>query len=250
MDGLPLLSTGQWILAAVAALCVGMGKAGFGGMGTVAIILMAIILPPRESIGMILPILIFADIFAVLLYRKHAVISHVWRLIPPAFIGIVCGFFLMPLIPAGAFGKFIGWTTLIISALFLIQKASGQLEKIAAAHPAIAWPTGWAAGVTTMLANAAGPIMTVYLLACRLPKFEFVGTGAWYFFILNIVKVPFSAYRGLINGSSLLFDIALAPCVLVGIGLARYFLGKIPQVAFEYLMLGFSILASLWLVIR
>ncbi|MEO6053778.1 MAG: sulfite exporter TauE/SafE family protein [Chthoniobacterales bacterium] len=250
MPELSQLSSAQWMLAGAAALCVGMGKAGFSGMGVLAIILMATILPAKQSTGVILPMLIFADIFAVLLYRKHAVISHVWRLIPPAFIGIVCGFFLMPLIPAEAFGKFIGWITLIISVLFLIQKASGQLEKIAAAHPAVAWPTGWAAGVTTMLANAAGPIMTVYLLACRLPKFEFVGTGAWYFFILNIVKVPFSAYRGLINGSSLLFDIAMAPCVLIGIGLARYFLGKIPQLAFDYLMLGFSILASLWLVIR
>ncbi|MEO8205898.1 MAG: sulfite exporter TauE/SafE family protein [Chthoniobacterales bacterium] len=248
MPELTQIDSAQWIWAGAAAFCVGMGKAGFSGIGVLAIILMAMILPAKESTGVILPMLIFADIFAVLLYRKHAILSHVWRLIPPAFIGILCGFWLMPKIPAAVFGPFIGWVTLIISVLFLIQKLTGRLEKIAASHPAIAWPTGWLAGVTTMLSNAAGPIMTVYLLACRLKKFEFVGTGAWYFFTLNVVKVPFSANLGLITGTTLLFNACLAPCILLGLGLARFLLGKIPQTPFEYLMVSFSILAALRLI--
>ena len=116
-------------------------------------------------------------------------------------------------------------------------------------HPGIAWPFGWLAGSTTMIANAAGPVMTIYLLACRLPKFEFVGTAAWFFFAINLFKVPFSASLGLINGASLALNLLLAPGVIGGIFAGRWLLGKINQAVFEWLMIVFSLLGALRLVL-
>ena len=81
----------------------------------------------------------------------------------------------MPHIPTQVFGPLIGWLTLALIALVLLQKFAPRLMNLAVEHPGIAWPFGWLAGSTTMIANAAGPVMTIYLLACRLPKFEFVG---------------------------------------------------------------------------
>jgi uncharacterized membrane protein YfcA len=239
----------DWILSAFSAIGIGMAKAGFGGFGMLAILIMARVLPPRESTGAILPMLILADVFAVYTYRQHARGSLVLKMLPPALAGIVCGWLLMPHIPAKEFGPFIGWLTLALIALVLVQKFAPRLMNLAVEHPGIAWPFGWLAGSTTMIANAAGPVMTIYLLACRLPKFEFVGTAAWFFFAINLLKVPFSASLGLINAASLMFNLWLAPGVIGGVFAGRWLLGKINQSVFEWLMIVFSLLGALRLVL-
>jgi uncharacterized protein len=155
----------------------------------------------------------------------------------------------MPYIPAKNFGPFIGWLTLALVVLVLVQKFAPRVMNLAVEHPGIAWPFGWLAGSTTMIANAAGPVMTIYLLACRLPKFEFVGTAAWFFFAINLLKVPFSASLGLINSASLKMNLWLAPAVIGGILLGRWLLGKINQAVFEWLMIVFSLLGALRLVL-
>jgi len=246
---MPDLTLTHWLFAVVAALCIGLSKAGFGGVGMVAILLMAQILPARASTGVILPMLIVADIFAVSAFRKFTVWSHLVRMLPPALIGIVCGFFLMPRISDQNFGPLIGWITLTLLALMIMQKLTRRLAARAVEHPGIAWPLGWLAGVTTMLANAAGPVMTIYLLAARLPKYEFVGTAAWFFFIINVAKIPFSSALGLIKPSSLVFNAALVPAIIGGIFLGRWLLGKINQRIFEWLMIVFSLLGALRLIL-
>jgi uncharacterized membrane protein YfcA len=238
-----------WVLAVLAAVCIGMAKAGFGGLGMLAILVMARVLPPRESTGAILPMLILADVFAISIYHQHARGGLVLKMIPPALIGIICGWLLMPRIPSQSFGPLIGWLTLALIALVLVQKLVPRLINLAVEHPGIAWPFGWLAGSTTMLANAAGPVMTIYLLACRLPKFEFVGTAAWFFFAVNLLKVPFSASLGLINGTSLLLNLLLAPGVVTGIFAGRWLLGMINQSLFEWLMIVFSLIGALRLII-
>ena len=239
----------DWLLALAAAVGIGMAKAGFGGLGMVAILIMARVLPARESTGAILPMLILADVFAVYTYRAHAKGSLVLRMLLPALVGIICGWLLMPHIPAKNFGPFIGWLTLALVVLVLVQKFAPRVMNLAVEHPGIAWPFGWLAGSTTMIANAAGPVMTIYLLACRLPKFEFVGTAAWFFFAINLLKVPFSASLGLINSASLKMNLWLAPAVIGGILLGRWLLGKINQAVFEWLMIVFSLLGALRLVL-
>lgn len=245
---MPTLTAYHWLLAALAALCIGFGKAGFGGVGMLAVLLMTQVLPPRESTGAILPMLIMADVFAVVIYRQHADGRLVLKLLPPAIIGIVCGWLLIPHIPVPIFGKVIGWLTLALIALILVQKFT-KLSNVAAQHPGIAWPFGWLAGVTTMLANAAGPVMAIYLLACRLPKMQFVGTAAWFFFVVNVIKVPFSTALGLINAQSLALNACLFPAVVAGIFSGRWLLGKTNQAVFEWLMIVLSLLGALRLIL-
>jgi uncharacterized membrane protein YfcA len=242
------LSAQQWLFAVLSAACVGLSKSGFGAMAIPGILLMAQVMPARESTGVILPMLILADLFAVQAFRKFAVWRILLKILPAAVVGVAVGWWLMPRIPLGLFNPVIGWIILILLLLTIAQKSSTHLQRIAADHPAVSWPLGLLAGVSTMLANAAGPAMTVYLLACRLPKYEFVGTAAWFFFFINIIKVPFSASLGLITQQTLLFNLLLAPAVLLGLLCGKFLLGKINQQAFEWLLIGLSLLGALRLV--
>ncbi len=234
-----------WLAAYGAAICIGLSKTGFGGVGMVAVVLMAQILPARESTGAVLPMLIAADLFAIRAFRQYTVWGHLAGLLPAAVLGIVSGWLVMPLLSEQIFRPLIGWMVLFLLGLTVAQKLSRRLSAAAAAHPAIAWPLGWLAGVTTMLANAAGAVMTIYLLACRLPKYEFVGTAAWFFFIVNVIKVPLSASMGLITPGSLMLNLLLLPGIVAGVAAGRYLLGRINQGVFEWLMIGFSLLGGL-----
>lgn len=242
------LATEQWLFAILSAACVGISKSGFGAMAIPGILLMTQVMPARESTGIILPMLILADIFAVQAFRKFTVWALLLKILPAAVFGVVLGWWLMPRIPVGFFTPVIGWIILGLLLLTVLQKTSSKLQDIAAGHHAIAWPLGLLAGVSTMLANAAGPAMTVYLLAARLPKYEFVGTAAWFFFFINLIKVPFSISLGLITPNTLLFNFMLAPAVLVGLFSGKFLLGKINQTHFEWLLIALSLLGALRLI--
>src|SRR5207249_1290026 len=154
------------------------------------------------------------DVVAVTAYRRHAVWKHLWQLFPWVAGGVVAGYFLMGHIDDRQMRRSIGLILVTMVALHfwrqqeLRRDPEGWAEKI----PHALWfigITGFLAGLTTMLANAAGPIMIMYLLAIRLPKMEFLGTGAWFFLILNVFKVPFSVHLGLITELSLRFDLLM-----------------------------------------
>lgn len=236
----------QWTLACLAALMIGMAKTGIGGLGMIAVVVMAAIVPARESTGMILTLLIVADIFAVSIFRRHTRWPLVLRLLPAATLGIVCGFLIMPAIPSDVFGRMIGVLTLLLIGLMLVQRRNPALAELAANHGAVV--AGWSGGVVTMLANAAGPIMSIYLLACRLPKMEFVGTAAWFFFAVNLIKVPFSVSMGLIHADSLRITAILAPLVIVGGILGRLILQKLNQQVFEWIMIVFALAGAIRLI--
>ncbi len=238
-------STSQWLFAILAAACLGMSKAGFGAMALAGILLMANVFPVRESTGVILPMLILADVFAVAAFRRFTVWKILLKILPPSLAGVLIGWWIMPDIPHDTFSKLIAVLVIALLALSAAQKLSNRLQNIAGDHPAIAWPLGIIAGITTMLANAAGAVVTVYLLACRLPKYEFVGTAAWFFLIVNVFKVPFSASLGLITPTTLAFNAALIPAVVGGLFAGRFLLGKINQQAFEWMLIILSLLGSL-----
>lgn len=238
----------QWAACVAAALCAGLSKTGLGGLGMVAVVLMASAMPARASTGALLTVLITADLFAVTFFRRHAVWPLVLRLLPAALAGIVTGWILMPLVPEGAFRPLIGWVTLALLGLLLVQR-SARFETAAASHPAFSLPAGWLGGVTTMLANAAGPVMTIYLLACRLRKMEFVGTAAWFFFAVNLAKVPFSVSLGLVTPDSLRLTAVLAPVVVLGACCGRWILHRIDQRLFDALLLVFTAAGALRLIL-
>jgi uncharacterized protein len=238
------LSILQWAAAAFGAVMIGMSKTGLPGVGILCVPLMASIMPAKASTGIVLPMLIFADVFAVAYYHRHAVWPHLLRLMPWAAAGIVIGYFIMGRISDAQLKPVIG---VIVLAMLGLNYVRGRINGESSHVPTQWWfaaALGLVAGITTMLANAAGPIMIIYLLAMRLPKNEFIGTGAWYFLILNCVKVPFSMNLGLINAASLKFNLMLSPCVFVGVIAGIFLLKKIPQKSFNIAVQVLAVLAA------
>ena len=252
LDFFSVLSPWQWALAALGAYLVGISKTGIAGLGVFSVALFASALPARESTGIVLIILIAADIVAVITYRRQASWPHLLRLFPWAAVGIFIGFLVMGRIDAQTTQRLIGAILVTIVVVHFWRrartKALADLEAEAKPHPLLAAVTGVSAGFTTMVANAAGPIMVIYLLAMRLPKYIFMGTAAWYFFILNLFKVPFSYSLGLINANSLPISLALAPVAVAGALTGRVLIRHINQQVFEVLALVLTFVAGLRLL--
>jgi hypothetical protein len=252
---LPALEAWQWAALCAAAFCTGLSKTGISGLGIISVVLFPQLLPARESVGSVLMLLIGSDAVAVLVYRRDAEWHHLWRLFPWAGVGICLGFLAMRHINDTQAKHLIGAILFCLAAFQLWQrvreskerKASNGDEETAAAAPhlALCILTGMLAGFTTMVANAAGPIMVLYLLAMRLPKVAFVGTAAWYFMILNWVKVPFGVALGTITLHSLALALALYPAAFAGCLVGRPLVSRIPQKTFELLALILTLLGSL-----
>ena len=237
----------QWGLVVFGALLIGVSKTGIAGLGVLAVAIYANILPARQSTGIILPMLICADVVAVAAYRRHAVWSHLWPMFPWVVVGVVTGYFTMGRINDAQVRHGIGAILLVMVALHFWRRQRTGNEPV----PHTLWfsaLTGVLAGFTTMLANAAGPVMILYMLAVGLPKMEFLGTGAWYFLIVNLFKVPFSCQLGLITPGTLQFNALLVPVVIAGALLGRLVVKHINQVWFETLALVLTLLAGVRLL--
>jgi uncharacterized protein len=247
---IPELGQLDWLLAVVAALCIGLAKAGLAGMGLVAVIVFANLFGARDSTGVVLPLLIAADIGAVSLFKQHTRWDYVRRTLPAAALGIVIGAFILSRLDNATFRPVLGVTILALTLLQLARLAWPALSSPSLPHSrALALSLGLLGGITTMMANAAGPLMALYFVAVGLPKFEVVGTLAWFFFLINLIKMPFSVGIGVIHRSSLLFDALLVPAVFAGLLAGRWLVHRIPQRAFDALMLLFAAVASLRLIL-
>ena len=246
---IPAFTPLQWSMAAVAAVCIGLSKSGFPGMAMISIALMAELMPARESTGVILPLLICGDLLAVSTYRRHVRWPYVWRTLPPTVLGIYLGFRLMELHFSNAFFQIlIGSVILALVLIQIVRNRKPSLDKEIPAGGVTAMGVGVTCGVTSMAANAAGPIMSIYLIAMRLPQFEFVGTAAVFFLVVNLIKLPFSSALGLINSGSLSLNLFLIPAVAAGVFSGRMLLARIPRRAFEWLVLILAGVAAIKLI--
>jgi uncharacterized protein len=235
-------SASDWIIIGIAALLIGISKTGIPGLGILAIPLVAWVIPAKASTGVILPMLIVGDIFAVRYYRRHAVWPHLIRLIPWAMTGIIIGYLIMEKINDHQLRPMIG---IVVLTMLVVNYWRNYRMKEEITIPTQWWFAalfGLLAGITTMMANAAGPILAIYLLAMQLPKNEFLGTGAWYFLLLNCFKVPFSANLGLINPFSLSLNMINLPFIILGAFLGIWMVKFIPEKTFA---LAVQILAAL-----
>lgn len=238
--------TWQWVLAVLAALIVGISKSGIGGLGMLSVVIFAQLMPAKQATGLVLPLLCFGDIVAAATYRQHAKWLHVWRLFPWTAAGVVIGYFALDRVDERQARMMIGGIILTLAVMHVIRRRFSGHE---AEHGAWFPPTiGVLAGFTTLVANAAGPLMAVYMLAMRLPKMDFVGTGAVFFLLLNFFKVPFMVHLGLINAESFQLNLLLAPIVLMGAWFGRKLVLKIDQRAFENIALALSVVAGLKLL--
>ena len=252
---LPPFTPAQWLLAVLAAFCIGFSKSGFAGSGLITVVIMAQLFGPLESTGILLPMLICGDVLSVMVFHQHARWKHIGPMLLPTAIGIVVAFLVMwqlmrvlPLHATRSFGPVIGWIVLVMVVLQSFRQWRPTLFQKVPDAKWFAVSMGVWSGITTMLANAAGPVMSLYFLAIALPKFELVGTSAWFFLIVNCFKVPFSVMLGLIHGSSLLLNALLLPAIAVGIFSGQRLMRVIPQRLFETLLLVFAALASLRLI--
>jgi len=237
----------QWLVVALSAVMIGLSKTGLPGIGILAIPLMAWVLPARASTGVVLPMLIFADFFAVGYYRRFAVWSKLVRLLPWAAVGVFLGYLALGRVNDQQLKPIIGGIVLVMLALNF-RSNYGKEDRPVPDWWWFAALFGLLAGVTTMMANAAGPVMAIYLLAMRLPKNEFIGTGAWYFLLVNCFKVPFSAHLGLINSQSFHFNLVLFPLVALGALGGIKLLKRIPEKTFNYAVQGLAALAAVGLL--
>jgi uncharacterized membrane protein YfcA len=242
----------QWICAVFGALMVGISKAGITGLSLLSVALFTHVFPSsKQASGLVLTLLIFGDFVAVLSYRAHTQWRYLWKLLPWTAAGVVLGYFALGHISDGTARIMIG--VIIVSLCILgywrryltmeTQESTGNW------HWTLAAALGVASGFITLVANAAGPLMAIYLVAMRLPKMQFVGTVAVFFMVLNLFKIPFMVKLGLITAQSFEFNLMLAPAVLLGAFAGRWLLMRINQRIFENLVLGMSAVAGVLLIV-
>ncbi len=238
------LSTLEVVCLVSGALGIGFSKAGFPGVSMLHVILYALVFGTLDSTGVLLPMLVIGDLCAIAFFGQKADWSHVRRLLPPTLVGIVIGWLPMGRLDEQTFRVLVGT---IILALTLIQ--IGRLwrpnwfERVPHTQ-SFAIVLGLLAGLTTMLANAAGPVVGLYLLAVNLPKWELIGTSAWLFLVLNVLKLPLSYDLGLITSSTLAIDLAFAPAIPLGMLAGRWLVTRVSQKWFNSILLGFTAIAA------
>jgi uncharacterized protein len=225
------------LFGAAAALLVGFSKTGLPGAGLPAVALMADAFrdQTRLSVGAILPILILGDIFAVAYYRRHAQWDRLWSLLPFVVIGMIPGYFVLKHVDNEHLRSMLGAIILSLLTLHLLSHQFG-LGHLPEKRWFVAF-TGVLAGFATTVGNAAGPVMSIYLVGNRLDKHKFLGTAAWFFLIMNVSKIPFYTALGMITRETLVFDAMLVPIAVIGALLGVFLLKRIPQRVFDGLVL-------------
>ncbi|MDZ4288630.1 MAG: sulfite exporter TauE/SafE family protein, partial [Prosthecobacter sp.] len=196
------LLTGQgevFTLALLGALCIGLSKSGLSGTATLSVVLMAQAFGAKASVGLVLPLLIVADFMGYFINRHGGSWRRIIPMAPPAIAGVIIGYLLLGKIDNSAARTVIGWLIIALLAFKLLLDARRSDFLALTEHKGFAWTMGLGAGITTMLANAAGPVMTVYLLSRHLEKKDHLGVFSRFFLFINLFKVPFSANLGIIN---------------------------------------------------
>jgi uncharacterized membrane protein YfcA len=257
MDTMTLFHLTPWQFAALAfaALLVGFSKTAVSGANTVSLAIFAAVLPARASTGILLPVLIAGDILAVLTYRRHAHWPTLWRLFPAVAVGVVVGTLFLVWADDAIVRTSIGMILLFMAGVTMWRRrqadADGAPDGISSRAGRVkARSYGVLGGFTTMVANAGGPVMSMYLLSAGFRKLGFLGTSAFFFLIVNVSKLPFSAGLGLIDGRSLLLDAALVVFVVPGAFLGKWAVHHINQRLFEQLVIAATVVGGLQLLIH
>lgn len=259
MPFLQLFTPEQWLLGLTTALFVGFSKTGIPGAGVLVVPLMAQAFGARLSIGTTVVLLITGDVFAVYWYRRHAKLEHIWKLVPWVVVGMAVGglalYGLGERQGKDLMNPIVGGMVLLMIGLSLLRKRLG--DRLTPHSPMGVRLTGAAAGFSTTVANAGGPVMAIYLQGTGLLKEQMIGTNGWYFFIFNVAKLPLYVGLTLIaphdpvwNQHTLLFTLIAFPMVICGAFLGKWCLPKIDQKAFDALVLVLAAFASVRLIVQ
>ena len=210
------ISTTAWALALTAAFVIGISKAGIKGIAIINVTLMALAFGAKESTGLIVPLLVVGDAFAVIYYNRHAQWKYIAAFLPWMILGILIGTAIGKDLPETTFK--ISMSIIILGTVIMMYWWDRKKSKNVPTHWAFAGFIGTMAGITTMIGNLAGAFSNIYFLAMRLPKNEFIGTAAWLFFIVNIFKLPFHIFIWkTITPETLIINLKLVPGIVLGI---------------------------------
>ena len=254
------LSPDRWAAALIVAVFVGLSKTGVPGVGILTVPLIAYVFEGRLSVGMLLPLLIAADCFAVAYYRKHANWSRLKELIVPVLIGMAVAALFLDFQGSHPNSKslmniLIGVMTLLILGAHLLKAKLGS--QFSLSSKGAIWGTGIAGGFTTTASNAAGPIMSIYMTSLGLGKEGFMGTTACYYFLFNLLKFPLFLFLTYLHPESpmlpmaaLPFTLLMFPFVALGALTGRKLLAKLDQKTFENLVLVLAAIAAIAMIVR
>lgn len=247
MIELPALS---WVVLVATSLLIGVVKTALPGAGTLAVAAFAAVLPARESTAALLVLLIVGDLTAVWAYRHDVDWKVLWRLVPTVVVGLVLGVAFLGWADDATMRRTIAVILLALIALTLFLMRRGKLSADdTLANPRVRGVYGVLGGFTTMAANAGGPVMTMYFVAARFDMMAFIATQAWFFFVVNVVKLPFSVGLGLLHADLLPMLALLAPLVLVGAFAGRRWVRRLDQELFTRIIIVLTVLSSLYLLL-
>jgi hypothetical protein len=246
------------VVGTAATFLFGLSKTLVPSAGSLGVALLATVLPALQSTGVALPVLLVGDLIAVSFYGRHADLRLLLRLVGSVLLGLVAGFLVVRVVDTQTAGRLIG-VVLVLSAAGEIGRRWWAGRRASAGPPGVVAPghtggpvgfaLGAGAGLSTMVANAGGPMMTFYLLRARVTTLAFLATVAWFFLAVNLLKVPFSVGLGLITPSSLVISVALVPGMVLGAVVGRLLVRRISQARFEALALVATGVAGAWLVL-
>jgi uncharacterized membrane protein YfcA len=237
----------QWVLAVASAMVIGISKAGLNGLALLFIPLMALSFGGKASTGLLLPMLCVGDVFAVAWYRRHAEVEYLLKLLPSTLLGMAAGVAVGGSLSDTSFRMLLGSIIVVLLGLMIWQdtRVGDQLYPQAWWFAALA---GLSAGFTTMIGNAAGAIMSIYLLSMRLPKNAFIGTAAWFFLVVNLLKIPLQIiFWKNISAGTLAFDALMIPAIAAGALIGIRVANKIPERAYRIFVMAMTGAAALML---
>lgn len=244
---IPVLSLNwtQWAIVMVCAMLIGMSKTGVPGVSMVVVPSMAMIFGGKASTGVLLPILIFADIFAVTYYHRHAQWKPLLKALPWAFAGLLIAVWTGSVVNDHQFKQIIALSVLV-SLLLMIRKDGSKESTEWSEKHWFAALFGIIGGFATMIGNVAGPVFAIYLLALKLPKKNYIGTTAWFFAIVNISKLPlqYFAWHN-IRMETLWIDILTIPCILAGSFLGIRIVRRIKETAYRWAVVVITLISAL-----
>ncbi len=249
------LTPEQWALGLIGAFLIGLSKGGIPGIGNLTAGIYATIFPAKASVGILLPVLICGDIVAVLVYRRHALWPYIAKLAPWTAIGVIIGWLLFGAVSDRQIQVIIGvilvgMTVVHFWRIRYLQKGGESQESDFVHSLPFAIAAGILVGFSTMMANAAGPVAALYLMAMGLPKYAFIGTSAWFFFLVNLFKIPFMIEQEVITGTSIWLSLSLGVMAILGGLAAPKMVKHINQKWFGGLVWFFIVVAGVGLLIK
>jgi uncharacterized membrane protein YfcA len=249
MNGLFEGSTLNWVLIFLSALIIGLSKSGMKGMDMMNVTIMAIVFGGKASTGIVLPLLCIADVMAVIYYHRHAQWSHFWKLLPWMVLGILVGVFLGKDLNESIFRKVMAFIIILTVAIMLLLEFNKRL-KVPNNRLFVA-TMGLISGFTTMFGNLAGAFSSIYFLAMRMVKNDFIGTAAWVFLVINFFKLPFQfIYWHNINLNTLKIDLMLLPALFIGFFCGIRIVSKIKDDTYRKVVIVLTFIGAIFIFLK